>query len=60
MPTLQEMHGDGICHICGKKRDVGQSTKYAGDNAERDPFCSASCAREYHGVVLESSTSVLG
>ena len=42
---------DGSCVGCGKPRRVDQSALYR-THAERDPFCSAKCARAWYGCQL--------
>jgi hypothetical protein len=34
-------------------RNVKASKKYAGDQAQLDPFCSSACAHRWHGVNYE-------
>lgn len=40
---------DGSCAVCGQPRQPERSRKYAGAEAELDPFCSNMCARVYYG-----------
>lgn len=42
-----EVRPDGLCTVCLKPRQPVRSRKYAGLEAERDPFCSNTCARRY-------------
>jgi hypothetical protein len=44
-PAVRE---DGLCFICLKPRRPERSKKYARAIAERDPFCSSTCARTWH------------
>lgn len=46
------VRADGRCAVCPKLRDLGQSSRYAKDAAALDPFCSATCARMFHGTSL--------
>ena len=39
---------DGSCAVCGKPRQPQRSRRYGRLEAERDPFCSSPCAREWH------------
>lgn len=43
---------DGRCAVCPKLRDPAQSSRYARHEAALDPFCSATCARVFHGTSL--------
>jgi hypothetical protein len=44
-PPVRE---DGTCFVCLKPRRPERSRRYAGDIAVFDPFCSNTCAREWH------------
>ena len=40
---------DGRCHVCPRYIVVTpQARKYAGAVLDTEPFCSATCARQYH------------
>ena len=51
-PPIRE---DGRC-VCGKPRKMPKGAMYA-KAAARDPFCSATCCRRYHGLVTHETTS---
>lgn len=42
------VRGDGLCVVCEKPRKPERSRQYGGIEAERDPFCSVTCCREWH------------
>ena len=46
------VRADGRCAVCGKPRRVDRSRRYGGAEAERDPFCSVTCCRRFHGTEL--------
>ena len=37
-----------------KGKQLRELKRYAGNQAEKDPFCSATCARAYHGCPLDN------
>ena len=41
---------DGRCVVCGNERKLKGLKPLYREQAERDPFCSAACARHWHGV----------
>lgn len=43
---------DGLCAVCLAPRRPERSRRYAGIQAEFDPFCSSTCARHWHGNPL--------
>lgn len=45
---------DGRCAQCRKPRATVTAAmrKYAGDQIDRDPFCSMACCRKWHGCEL--------
>lgn len=43
---------DGRCSVCRKSRKPERSRKYARGQADKDPFCSTVCARQWHGTSL--------
>lgn len=47
------VRADGRCVTCGKQRTAHRKAKelYRAA-AERDPFCSGKCAREWHGCPI--------
>lgn len=58
---------DGRCACgCGKKRPIAAADaklqrrlrRYAGAQAEDDPFATSRCARRYHGTMLASDVDV--
>lgn len=44
---------DGGCAECGKPRRPERSRRYAKQEAERDPFCSTECCRNWHGTAID-------
>lgn len=44
------VRADGRCAVCPRKRKPERSRAYAKHLAERDPFCSTECCRDYHAV----------
>lgn len=48
-PPVRE---DGKCAVCEGERHPEHSRRYAPLQAEADPFCSAVCARTFHGVEI--------
>jgi hypothetical protein len=44
---------DGSCATCGGDRRPERSRKYGGYEAERDPFCSADCARRWYAAARD-------
>jgi hypothetical protein len=46
---------DGSCIVCGKPRRLQGLRSVYREPAERDPFCSAPCARRWHGAELPPS-----
>jgi hypothetical protein len=46
---------DGRCAVCHKPRRPERSRRYGGAVAELDPFCSVTCARQYHGTMLPAT-----
>ena len=51
-PPVRE---DGRCALesCGKPRKLTKvARKYAGEQLDLDPFCSAVCCRAFYGVVF--------
>lgn len=45
---------DGKCVTCKKPKPVLKRSlrKYAGNQYDRDPFCSSRCCRRFHGCEL--------
>lgn len=43
---------DDRCAHCRKPRKHAVASRYSGDQAVRDPFCSAVCARAWHKVAI--------
>ena len=37
-----------------KGKQLAELKRYAGNQAERDPFCSATCCRSHHGCPLDN------
>jgi hypothetical protein len=55
------VRADGRCAVCGGERTPpAKQHKTATLEAERDPFCSATCAREFHGAPISADTSLSG
>ena len=52
VPDEPSVRPDGTCVMCGKPRRIDQARVYR-QHAERDPFCSAKCCREWYGCPLE-------
>ena len=49
------VRADGRCALesCGKKRKItAAARRYAGQQLDLDPFCSADCCRRFFGVVF--------
>jgi hypothetical protein len=51
---------DGRCVVCDKPRSPWRSKRYGKLEAERDPFCSSTCCRVWHGVSLRATPSTSG
>lgn len=52
---------DGRCARAGCAKKVVRSKavrRYAGDQIDREPFCSTECCRRYHGCELASNVGV--
>lgn len=51
---------DKMCAQCRKPRKHAVWSKYAGDQAVTDPFCSSACARAFHGTSLPVNAAKSG
>jgi hypothetical protein len=49
-----KVRADGRCALtgCGRLRHPERSRRYAGFEADKDPFCSSVCARAFYGVTF--------
>jgi len=45
------------CVVCGGERRPERSRRYAGYEAEQDPFCCTEHARVYHGCPLPAAAT---
>lgn len=52
--TEPRVRKDGKCANCRKPKPVLKQSlrRYCGDQYDRDPFCSAFCARQHYGVPI--------
>lgn len=52
--TDPKVRKDGRCAQCRKPKPVLKPSlrKYAGDQTERDPFCSSLCCRRWFGIQI--------
>lgn len=56
MVTDPPVRPDGRCLTCGGPRTAHRkASPLYRDQAERDPFCSTKCAREWFGVPLPAA-----
>lgn len=55
-PLDPPLSPDGLCASCGEPKNA-EVTRYAGDQAVHDPFCSAKCARSWYGCPLPEPSS---
>ena len=46
-----EMRADNKCAVCRRVRKP-PATNYGREDWYRDPFCSSSCARKWHGTTV--------
>ncbi len=49
------LNPDGTCAHCGRERKNAVWSKYGGNSAIEDPFCSTVCCRKWHGTFVETA-----